>query len=137
MEMKYVRVPMPLGAPGCHGVIHFDILRIEYADPLGLAHEVAHAIEVKMTGKTTEYGAWRLAYSFIKPKYWNQKAAQESYNTYVSWKEHKVIFHYKMGSYSRHQSRCSKMPTLLEFDGKHVRELNRLTEGDLSEEQAD
>ena len=65
---------------------------IEYTNHLSLGHELAHAIRevtrqalAYKTGEEKyidETETWRLAKTFVKPKYWNDKEAQECLDGY-------------------------------------------------------
>jgi hypothetical protein len=83
--VKYKRVPLPFFAleHGSYGMCDHRDKIITYSDPVALAHEVAHAIEMQINGRTSEYGAWKLAYSFLKPKYWRKHIAKAAYASYV------------------------------------------------------
>jgi hypothetical protein len=96
--------------------------RIFYNSPMGLAHEVAHAIELKLKQCTSEYGAWKLAYSFLKPKFWNPRIARACYATYAITNLHQRYVHGTLGTPFIFSERVSGLPNTLDFleekDGK-------------------
>ena len=103
--------------PECHGAFLYDG-RIEYNHPLALAHELGHAIEVTLNGRTSEYGAWALAYSFLKPKFWDGRMAQRLYNTYVERGEHMDEYVIDLSKGAGHKSYgTSRAPESLDFVG--------------------
>ena len=59
---------------------------------MALAHELAHAIEITKKRKTSEFSAWALAKSFLKPKYWHQEFADRCYQTYVDENAHRFEY---------------------------------------------
>ncbi len=88
--------------------------RIHYTRHLALAHEVAHAIEYKLYGRTSEYGAWKLAYSFLKPQYWDEAQVNKWYRSY----KHRQHFEWvlqKSGRVERARLSYNKYPLTVEF----------------------
>jgi len=109
--VRYVWTPNLRG-----GFCDHELQLIEYNTPQTLAHELAHAIEMKLFGFTTEYGAWKLAHSFLKPKYWSDEVAKYAYGSHVRFGNHtRVLRQVRSNLYQWGYVDADLMPRRLDF----------------------
>lgn len=120
--MHYIKSPIFPSRDGSHICLVEDEpngKHIYYSSYLALAHEVAHAIEYHLHGRTSEFTAWKIAYTFLKPKYWDEEQVNEWYSTYKDRKK----FYWKAnpdGRVERMYSSSNKYPGRIHFKNEKM-----------------